>query len=55
MTIKIERSVVLLSVFASLSISAFASTMATCNANFTACSIPENVLLQLPLWESQET
>ena len=31
-----------------LSVRAPAATMASCNADFTACNIPENVLLQLP-------
>lgn len=31
-----------------LSTSAAGATMASCNTNFTACSIPENILLQLP-------
>ena len=31
-----------------LSVPAAASPLASCNANFTSCGIPENILLQLP-------
>ena len=43
-----QRLVLFLSVISWFSISGFAAAVAPCNANFTACSIPENVLLQLP-------
>jgi PEP-CTERM motif len=43
-----KRLVLFLSVITWFSISGFAAAVAPCNANFTACYIFENVLLQLP-------
>ena len=48
MIYKSARFVPFLSAIAWFSISAVAAPIANCNASFTACSIPENVLLQLP-------
>jgi hypothetical protein len=45
---KSARSILFLSLITWFSSSAFAAPMASCNSNLTACSIPENVLLQLP-------
>lgn len=42
------RFVLLLSLIAISASLALASTPVSCNANFTACSIPENALLQFP-------
>src|SRR6266581_8369565 len=42
------RFVLLSSLIALLASRALAATVANCNAGFTVCLIPENVLLQLP-------
>src|SRR5256885_3771134 len=46
--LKIARFVVVVSVIAWSSTSARAAAVASCTADFSACFIPENVLLQLP-------
>jgi hypothetical protein len=43
-----RRFVLLLSLIGYVTSSALAADPASCNASFTACSIPENVVLQLP-------